>query len=364
MGTHSVRQRFERTLLDSWRTPNALTLALLPLSLLYLMLATLSRWRYTWGLASRRKAPVATLVVGNLTVGGSGKSPLVAALVSALQEHGLRVGVVSRGYKSQVATHAQLVDRQSSPRQVGDEPYMLSLQGSAPIAVGADRHAAISALLERHPLDVIVCDDGLQHWALRPTATICIDDQTVASHNHWMLPAGPYREPRCRLKAMDEVVTHVSPDCAQAHLDEGAELGPTDYDNRLNHSRFWLQPQAVRLVRTLGPASAATNKAEHGDAAACLAPGTVNLVAGIAKPERFFATAAALGFAGPEHCFSDHHDFCAEDFAFKNDWPILMTEKDAVKCRVFASERLWYLPVRAQLDRAMVMRVVERLRQA
>ncbi len=355
--TPTVLQRLEHVLLKSWRNPNALTLALLPLSALYWVCATCNRWRYTHGFANRRPAPVATLVVGNLTVGGSGKSPLVAALVNVLQGQGFRVGVVSRGYKSKAGSRALLLDPDSDPRQVGDEPYMLFLQTRVPIAVGADRHAAIKALLERHALDLIVSDDGLQHWALQPKVTLCIDDQTDASRNHWLLPAGPYRESRSRLKAMDEVITHVLPDTAKLPM---VNDFASDSDRGFPRSQFWLEPQAVRLVSTLG--TVGTSKMQGEQVALDLVPSKVNLVAGIAKPERFFSTATDLGFTGPQHYFSDHHDFCAADLEFDNDWPILMTEKDAVKCRSFASERLWFLPVRAQIEPALVTRLVNRLR--
>lgn len=354
MSTQTPLRKFEQALLKSWRSPTILTLVLLPLSGLYLVLSTLNRWTYTLGPKARYEAAVPTIVVGNLTVGGSGKSPFVAALVKTLQSKEYRVGIVSRGYKRSSDKAAVVLNEQSDARDVGDEPLMLFHQTNAPTAVAADRKSAIDALLKVHDLDVIVCDDGLQHWKLKPSVTICIDDQSLVSRNRLVLPAGPYRELYSRLKQMHEVVAHVV-----KPSDSAEEINSDSNDFKVAHSVFWLEPQAVSSVHS----NNATSGNEGGDVTESLTPRRVNLVAGIAKPQRFFETAQSLGYSGPEHSFSDHHQFVESDLKFDNDLPILMTEKDAVKCNGFTANQLWYLPVTAQLDQNMIDRVINRITQ-
>ena len=353
MNRQELQRRIERALLKSWRSPTILTLVLLPLSGVYFVLSTLNRWLYTLGLKARYEARVPAIVVGNLTVGGSGKSPFVAALVRALQLKGYRVGIVSRGYKRSSIKAAIVLNEQSDARDVGDEPLMLFHQTNVPTAVAADRKTAIEALLKVHDLDVIVCDDGLQHWKLKPSVSICIDDQSLVSRNRLVLPAGPYREPHSRLKKMHEVVAHVV-----KSQDDSKEKASSSYDSQNGHSLFWLEPQPV--MRVCKHKELTHN--ERVDATELLEPQRVNLVAGIAKPQRFFETAQSLGYSGPEHSFSDHHQFVESDLEFDNDLPILMTEKDAVKCGDFATNQLWYIPVTAQLDQNMIDRVINRLK--
>ncbi len=323
----------ETALLSSWSKPNLLSVLLLPLSLLYYILSSVHRLAYKSGLLRVYSPPVPTIVVGNLTVGGSGKSPFVGALALALKERGLKVGIVSRGYKRQSDSNdaVRVLDESSEVSEVGDEPMMLYLQTKVPVAVSANRRAAIESLLSRAKLDAIICDDGLQHWQLLPSLRICIEDRTVESSNSFLLPAGPYREPFSRKKNMDEVVYHVSP----THSDRG-NYAPS----------FYLQSGAVMPV-TQKASNLHTSTTEF------------NLVAGIAKPQRFFETAQSLGYAGPEHRFVDHHDFTQDDLIFDNGLPVLMTEKDAVKCRDFDLENLYYLPVTARLDEQMLDRITQ-----
>ena len=323
-----VIQRFEALLLRSWRSPTVLTWLLMPLCVVYFLAYRLSRGLYSIGLKQTHRADVPIVVVGNLTVGGAGKSPCVAALTHALLAQGLKVGVISRGYQRKDRRTAEIVNEHSLFWEVGDEPLMLFQQTRVPIAVSASRIEAVKLLLSTTALDVIISDDGLQHWALKPQFTVCIDDQSVQQGNCLLLPAGPYREPRSRLSTMDYVLTHVA-------VEERNTADNTFYLEAL-------KPKPIDQSRTEFPS------------------GPFNLVAGIAKPDRFFKTANDLGLQGVEHRFSDHHVFSDQDFEFDNDYPVLMTEKDAVKCGSIQRSDLWYLPVTTRLPSELVQAIVDR----
>ena len=332
---------FESMLLRSWQSPSALSVVLWPLSQCYRVAYLLNRFVYEWGIKRRYVAPVPVVVVGNLTVGGAGKSPCVAAITKALGARGLRVGIISRGYHRDNERQVVMVDSQSASTNVGDEPLMLFEQTGVPIAVCATRKLAIEALLANHTLDVIVSDDGLQHWPLLPKFKVCIDDESVVQNNRLLLPAGPYREPYRRLQSMDYVLIH----SLESQLDDAKHHFYLEPGNptRVSEPQLDREPQLDQGPRPF-PA------------------GPFNLVAGIGKPERFFKTVQKLGLDGVEHPFSDHHVFTEQDFDFANDYPVLMTEKDAVKCRRLKTRDLWYLPVIAKLPSDLVDAIIVKLK--
>jgi tetraacyldisaccharide 4'-kinase len=221
---------------------------------------------------------------------------------------------------------------------VGDEPLLLARTG-IPVAVGADRAAAARALLAAHPeCDVIVADDGLQHYALARDFEIVVVDAARGLGNAWRLPAGPLREPAARLDEADAIVALVT---------AGAPAP-------------WLVPNAWRMT-LVGDAFVRVADRSQSQPASTFAGSGVHAVAGIGNPERFFAHLRSLGLAPTTHPFPDHHRFVARDLALPGARAILMTEKDAVKCEAFADERCWYLPVRAHIDPALVTRVEEAL---
>ena len=335
---HGMRAKtsiWRARLLRSWEKPNLLTVLLTPLSGLYYLAYRLQRLLYERQVFKRYQSPVPVIVVGNLTVGGSGKSPVVAALVTQLEGRGLRVGVISRGYQ-RASTQARSVDASTPVEEVGDEPAMIYQQTGAPMAVATTREAAIKHLLAQHSLDAILSDDGLQHWPLNADYRICIDDRSVETSNRWVLPAGPYREPRGRLNTMDWVLIH---------RDEKPEVP--------SQNEFWLETKALKPVSVVAKASSVVPP-EPGS-------GRVHLVAGIAKPSRFFKSARALGWEGYEHVFADHHQFRLSDLQFPDSRAIVMTEKDAIKCRSFELPNAWCLPVRAQIPTQLIEALVRDL---
>lgn len=316
-----------------WYANTFLSLALLPLSWLFCAVAAARRWAYRSGLLASYRAPVPVIVVGNLSVGGSGKTPLVAWIVELLRREGWRPGIVSRGYGGSASSWPQQVRPDSDPRTVGDEPVLLAQACACPVAVGPDRAAAVRALLEHTDCDVVVADDGLQHYALERDIEVVVVDGTRRFGNGRCLPAGPLRERPSRLQEVDFVVSNGTP-------------GRLEYPMRLEVTH------ALNL--------------KHGDRIRDLGEfvGTpVHAVAGIGHPQRFFSQLRAAGLQVIEHAFADHHDFGPEDLEFPEAGPILMTEKDAVKCRRFASSRHWVVPARAEVDGRFGSRLLALLRE-
>jgi tetraacyldisaccharide 4'-kinase len=330
-------------LVDVWYSPRTRLLAamLLPLSLFFRAIVALRRVAYRSGLLRSVRLPVPVVVVGNITVGGSGKTPLVAALALALAQRGFHPGIVSRGYgRDRDDDHPLPVDPDADPRRVGDEPLLLARAGF-PVVVARDRVAAGRALLARHPTcDVILADDGLQHYRLRRSVEIAVVDAARALGNGWLLPAGPLREPASRLRAVDAVVVLAAAG-TPAPLPE-------------LRGAFTMTLVGDRFVRVDDPLTTLP--------ASALAREGVHALAGIGHPARFFAQLAAMGIPATPHSFPDHHRFIASDLALPDAQAILMTEKDALKCETFADERCWYLPVRARIDEALVNLIEGKLR--
>ncbi|HEX8739861.1 MAG TPA: tetraacyldisaccharide 4'-kinase [Casimicrobiaceae bacterium] len=342
----------------AWWQPSAGLIAalLLPVAALFGTLAALRRRLYANGWLASVRLPVPVIVVGNLAVGGTGKTPLTRALAEALRERGFRPGIVSRGYgRCERAVHE--VTGASTWREAGDEPLVLA-RGGAPVFVAATRAAAATALLAAHrDVDVILSDDGLQHYALARDFEIAVVDARRGLGNGRLLPAGPLREPAARLAEVDAIVEREPgpPDAAAAQRDRhgaaaegdwrGAAGGVTRYAMRYE-SEPWRN--LVDATARLDPASLAA-----GDAVA---------IAAIADPGAFFARVAQEGFVARVRAFPDHYVFRREDVVFPGARAILMTEKDAVKCREFTDARMWLLPIRAEVDPALVDAIVEKLR--
>ncbi len=295
-------------------------------------LSALRRGLYAAGWLPRVRLPVPVIVVGNLSVGGTGKTPLVIALVEALRARGFTPGVISRGHAG-AARHALRVAADSDPAVVGDEARLIFDATGAPVVVGRDRAAAGHALLAAAPADVLIADDGLQHYRLCRDVEICVIDGVRRFGNGRLLPAGPLREPTARLARVDFLVCNGG------------------------------VPQAGETAMTLrGDEAVALDAAGARRALTRFAGQRVHAVAGIGHPARFFAHLRAFGIEVIEHPFPDHHAFRVGDLAFGDDRPVLMTEKDAVKCRAFAAPGWWCVPVRAELAPAFFDAVAARLR--
>lgn len=321
----------QRQWFDQRRLAPALWL-LLPLSGLFVLLSTWVRRR-----TRPEKLAVPVIVIGNITVGGAGKTPLTLHLAHALQQRGWHPGIVSRGYGGENAVPHR-VDRDSLPAEAGDEPILLARRSGVPVWVGRHRAAAGRALLAAHPeVNVILCDDGLQHYRLARDVELAVFDGRGAG-NGWRLPVGPLREPLSRLAAVDAIICNGLPD---ARLP--AEV-----------PRFEMRLQPGLFYRLDAPA-------EHCEVGAFLGK-KLHALAGIGDPGRFFRTLEGLGLDFEAHPFADHHAYTAEDLAFAKDSILLMTEKDAVKCAGLVAGETWVLPVEAELSPALIDLILEKLR--
>jgi tetraacyldisaccharide 4'-kinase len=316
-----------------WMQRGALACLLLPAAFLFGVVVRLRRMLYASGLLPQTRLRVPVIVVGNLVAGGSGKTPVVIALVQALAAAGYRPGVVSRGYGGRVKATLR-VTPDTDPAIAGDEPVLIAKRTGCPVWVGRKRVAAAAALLDTDPeCDLIVCDDGLQHLALARNFEIAIFDERGAG-NGWLMPAGPLREPLSQLAAIDAVLYHglAAAPVAHAHA----------FSFRLGGDNFF---------------QVAGNQTAK---AAAFTGRQVVAIAGISNPQRFFATLEALGVRAQCRAFPDHYAYRREDLAFPQADAILMTEKDAVKCVGFAPPAAWALRVDAELPAALVNRILEK----
>ena len=287
--------------------------------------------------------PVPVIVIGNVTVGGTGKTPLTLWLAAELSERGFNPGIICSGYGgSQRAPQA--VTPESDPAKCGDEAVLLARRSNRPVWAGADRVAAAKGLLSSATCDVVLCDDGLQHHALARAVEICVVDGARGFGNGWLLPAGPLREPVSRVESVDAVV--VNGDAAHASI-SALPAGAPRYEMRLEGREF---------RNLLNPSLAAGAEHFRGK--------RVHAIAGIGDPGRFFRHLQEMGLDFTAHPFPDHHPFTASDLEFPDVEAVLMTEKDAVKCKHFANENHWELPVDATLDSALAERVTLKLKSA
>lgn len=305
----------------------ALAIALLPLSWLFGAVAALRRTMYRRGLLRQEKLAVRVIVVGNLSAGGSGKTPLVLWLAQSLAARGYRPGIVSRGYRGS-ATAPQEVARSDSARQVGDEPLLMARRGLCPVWIGRDRAAAGRGLLAAHPAcNVLVADDGLQHYALARDFEIVVMDRR-GTGNGWLLPAGPLREGAWRLDTVDALV--INGDV----LPQAARRVP-------EQRRFDMILLGEVFTRLDDPSQTCTATDLRGK--------PLHALAGIGEPQRFFDHLARLGLRFTPHAFPDHHRYTARDLDFGAGAVLLMTEKDGVKCAGLAPPDSWVLRVDARV---------------
>lgn len=315
----------------------------LPLAALYGWVVRVRRAWYRRGWLRARKLPVPVVVVGNIVAGGAGKTPLAIALVETLRARGFKPGVVSRGYGG-TARAPMLLDAQPDPAVVGDEPALIRMRTGAPVAIGAERPSAAMLLLGEG-VDVIIADDGLQHYALERDAEIGVVDGARGLGNGRLLPAGPLREPAARLDEVDFVVCNaVNEDGASARGNPPKPAMESAIPMRLHGD----------IARDLRNGS--------GRPLASFAGTRVHAVAGIGHPPRFFDALRAAGIDVIAHPFADHHRYTPADLDFGDGLPVLMTEKDAVKCRALAQANWWSVPVTAELPEPFFDAVVARLR--
>jgi tetraacyldisaccharide 4'-kinase len=320
-------QRLERY----WHSLNPVSILLWPLGLLFGGAVMVRRLAYRWGLLKCFSAGVPVIVVGNITVGGSGKTPLVIRLVEVLRGAGYRPGIISRGYGGSAQDWPRQVGPDSDPQEVGDEPVLLARRCKCPVLVAPDRVAAALALLKDHNCDVILADDGLQHYRLARDIEIAVIDGNRRLGNGGCLPAGPLREPAQRLNSVDFIVSNGK-----------AESG-----------EFLMTLAGERTINLADPSVTCALPGFRGE--------LVHAVAGIGDPSRFFNYLGRRGLRLLEHPFPDHHPFTSTDLAFGDELPVLMTEKDAVKCQKLARDWFWYVPVEARLDPELERRLLAQL---
>ena len=303
-----------------WYTRSPWLVLLTPLSLLFRLIVSLRRLAYWLGIRRSTRVSLPVIIIGNITVGGTGKTPLVAWLVKYLRSKGYKPGIISRGYGGQASSWPQQVRPDSDPAVVGDEAVLLATKTGCPMAVAPDRVAAANALIKHSDCDVIISDDGLQHYALQRDIEIAVIDGVRRFGSGFLLPAGPLREPVGRLQEVDLVVVN--------GLGKGEEhpmrMLPGDVRNLLN-------PGKVCVIDEFRSQ-------------------TVHAVAGIGNPERFFRSLQDAGLQVESHSFPDHYRYRPGDIRFGDGRPVFMTEKDAVKCRHFAAENDWYVPVEIRMS--------------
>ena len=303
-----------------WTGRGAIAWLLWPLSLVFRVVVFVRRILYGLRLFRSVHPGIPVIVVGNLTVGGSGKTPLVIWIAEFLKSKGWVPGIVSRGYGARI-TEPRAATVADDAAEVGDEPILLSRRSGCPVWVGADRVKVAARLRAAHEdVNVLVLDDGLQHYALRRDLEIAVLDARGFG-NGFLLPAGPLREPRSRLRSVDAVVSHASSARGYAMRLEG------DLLHRMTDARERQPLKAFAGQR-------------------------VHAVAGIGDPNRFFLHLGKAGLKVVPHPFPDHHPFTPRDLEFGDGLPVLLTEKDAVKLRSVARPGWWVLPVSAQLDPA------------
>ncbi|MBV4537269.1 MULTISPECIES: tetraacyldisaccharide 4'-kinase [Pseudomonas] len=317
---------FADRLLEAWYAGHPALALLRPLEALYRRVVLRKRARFLSGESASYRAPVPVIVVGNITVGGTGKTPMILWLIEHCRRQGLRVGVVSRGYGAKPAQLPWRVEATHSAEQAGDEPLLIVQRTGVPLMIDPDRSRAVQALLASEPLDLILCDDGMQHYRLARDLELVLIDAARGLGNRRCLPAGPLREPVERLQDADAV------------LYNGAS------GDRDGGFAFQLQPSALINLH-----SGERHSLEH------FPPGqALHAVAGIGNPQRFFNTLLGLNWQPVPHPFADHAQFSAQALTFSPALPLVMTEKDAVKCRAFAADDWWYLAVEAQPSPAFV----------
>ncbi|MDR9435542.1 MAG: tetraacyldisaccharide 4'-kinase [Thiohalophilus sp.] len=311
----------QQNLQKIWESRSVAAVLLLPLSGLFCLLVWLRRYAYRKRVFSSTRISVPVIVVGNITTGGTGKTPLVIAVVNILKQAGFNPGIISRGYGGKASSWPQQVRPDADPVMVGDEPVIIARRTGCPMAVGPNRVEAVRALLTHHDCDIVVSDDGLQHYALERDVEVVVVDGMRRFGNGWCLPAGPLREPVARLDEADLIVSNGSP--------VGDEY-PMDYAGR-------------EWVHVHDNTRSATMQQFTGQ--------RVHAIAGVGNPQRFFNMLRDEGMDVIEHTYPDHHAFVRSDFEFEESLPILMTEKDAVKCERLALENAWYVPIQAQIGK-------------
>lgn len=316
-----------------WKSRNPIALLLWPISLIYCAIVNLRRLTYASGLVPVARFNNPIVAIGNLTVGGTGKTPFTIWLVNHLSDNGFRPGVVSRGYGRRDISNILMVNSDSDPVEVGDEPLVIARRTGVPVAVSKKRSDAVRLLLERTDCDIFVCDDALQHYPLATDLSIALIDAQTRFGNGFCLPAGPLREPRSRLNSV----------ALQMTKGEGQS------------GEYSMRYEVTQVINV--------KDNENRQGADFLRGEKVTAVAGIANPDNFFKLLQSLETELTKISFPDHHQFTERDFDSidQADVKLVMTEKDAVKCRDFAEDNWWYVAIDAKVPEKFVAELSDRI---
>ncbi|MCL4117858.1 UNVERIFIED_CONTAM: hypothetical protein GTU68_005048 [Idotea baltica] len=306
--------RFADRIILAWYQGNPFLYLLRPLEILYRYIVSRKRRLFLQGKTDIYRAPVPVIIVGNITVGGTGKTPLIVWMINYCEKKGLKVGVISRGYGAKPPKYPWRVHENQLATVAGDEPLLIVQRTSVPLMIGANRSSSIKALLQEEKIDIILCDDGLQHYKLARDLEILLIDAVRNLGNKRCIPEGPLREPVDRLDSVDAVV----------------------YNGLQPHKIINLVTGEVKEITSL--------KGTRWHA-----------VAGIGNPQRFFDTLTATGCRIIPHVFSDHATYQKKSLLFSPSLPLIMTEKDAVKCNEFACDNWWYLSVNAVPSQSFIL---------
>ena len=317
---------------EVWYKDHFIATWIMPFSFIFTDVAKFRRWLYKKGYKPVEKLPVPVIIVGNITLGGTGKTPLVIYLVEQLTAVGFKPGVISRGYGGQSDSWPLRVTADSDAQQVGDEPLLIAQQADCPVAVGPVRADSARLLLENEACDVIISDDGLQHYALYRDIEIAVIDGVRRFGNNFCLPSGPLREPQERLQEVDFVI------CNGGEPEENEILMQLEGDYAVN-----MHTQERKPLTEFKELSC-------------------HAMAGIGNPQRFFDLLKQYGLDCQTHSFPDHYAYTEKDIHYKGAEAVLMTEKDAVKCISFASEQHWFVPVQAKLESQFIDNLIDLLR--
>ena len=326
------KQKVHAWLLRRWYSHSPIGM-LIPLSGLYMLLTALRRWAYRCGILHSVFLPAPVIVVGNITVGGTGKTPFVIWLAHSLREQGYSPGIVTRGYRGQSQHWPILVTPDSDPRLAGDEAVLLARRTRLPVMADPDRLRAAQRLLDEHAVNVIVSDDGLQHYRLGRAVEIIMLDGERGLGNCWRLPAGPLREPAARLKQADFVICKMG-SAAPTNVPAGALV-------------MHLMPETVMRLSREEPFTLTQFAGQQ-----------VHAVAGIGNPQQFFAMLSDHGLRVEGRALPDHAVVSEADLSFGDDRPVFMTEKDAIKCRGFKLSNHWYVTVSARFSEDNARRIL------
>ncbi len=318
---------------DIWYDEHPLSIVLAPFGWIYQLFVRLRYFLYQSGMLPVQKLDVPVIVVGNIVAGGTGKTSLVIWLAAHLKEQGYHPAIASRGYKSTVRQWPQQVRKDSNPVLVGDEPVLIARRTNCPVAIAPNRYLAAEALIEHEQIDIIICDDGLQHYALARDIEIAVIDGVRRHGNGRCIPSGPLREPVGRLKNVDMIVCNGSARRGEFDM----EYIPRQLCSVIDESKH-CAPDRFR------------NQSVHA-------------IAGIGNPAKFFSFLRGQGLRVIEHEFPDHFQFSAKDVFFDDDFPVIMTEKDAVKCAEFVSEKHWFLSINIKMTQAFEHRLTVLLKE-